>query len=337
MLAPDTNIKEASTPNVSSKIQVARKAPNRQPGSSEAFHEPPPVYSSWDDFRTNSPAVLRALTDLAARPIPPVEHAELWNPPIGAEEQSADLGDLLATFYIQGESRFVGVGIPIGVPLLLIALSIGSFLLAAINPNRADKDFLPFGFLFGVLALIACAIGIWYLFFRNPNHSRTYWVFDDGILCQLGKRFEVRRWEKVRDFRIDTHGQNTIYWLTILEGMQETISILNGENAIRLMEMIDVKILAARLLPTLRRIFEGEKVKFGAVALHVSGFSGPSFFAPWGSIKRVATDLDGVNVQRAGHRIWQTVPFKRISFPSVVLAISQIMIEEVDRIAPNAT
>ena len=70
----------------------------------------PAGYSSWEDFRANSPAVQRQLVELATR-LPDLQHAEYWQPPDKASAQISELGELLATLRKPGEYRTLHIAI----------------------------------------------------------------------------------------------------------------------------------------------------------------------------------------------------------------------------------
>jgi len=99
-------------------------------------------------------------------------------------------------------------------------------------------------------------------------------------------------------------------------------------------EYMEVKMASAQLLPKLRRIVAGERVRFGAVVLDARGFASPGFAAAWSDIVRVMADRKQLFVDRRGQPEWHEIAYRQVAFPRVVLALSAVLIEEAKRLPP---
>jgi hypothetical protein len=310
--------------------QFSESVPRRQQGVPS---EQPRFYADWDDFRSHSPALQRELVQLATRPLPTLRDLEARELPDGASELVAGFGQHLATLEKRGES--VRAHTSTSVFIAAVAILFGLFLIGTglrefnsdPNRHRAFESIIALGF--GGCTLVAFGIvAARYAFFRTPAYGTTFWTYDEGILCQRGKRLAARRWEDVRDFQVVLEKGYPIYRLTVAEDMKTSFSRVQGPQAVEAMEFIEVKLSAAKFIPVLRKIYDGESVRFGAVELSRAGISGPRFFAQWAEIERVTSDAFHFFVSGRNHTSGWRIPYAEVSFPLVVLSVASVLIAE---------
>ena len=129
-----------------------------------------------------------------------------------------------------------------------------------------------------VPVVVANAFAIWYFFFRRALYATTLWVFENGILSQRAQEINKSLWTEVENFRVGNEAGRQFALLTLRDGQRSAISLRDNPAVMPLLEYIEIKLSAAQFLPTLRRIFDGERVGFGIVKLDREGFTSPGYF-----------------------------------------------------------
>jgi hypothetical protein len=298
-------------------------------------------YASWDDFRSTSPALQYALLDLATKVLPDLRGMKPKDIPEDAPDTDDELGCPIASMTLADESpsrgtfkiRRVIFGCLLGAAILLIAfLERHAMRTAAIT-----------------VGISVCALGIgfwsasrygpfksvgWHGDLGHAFQSATLWLFEDGILWQQGAEFGRWRWEDIEEFDASRdHGQPRYRVVPRRDSAME-LSLECSPAIMALAEYMEVKIASAQLLPKLRRIVEGERVRFGVVVLDAQGFASPGYTAPWSDVVRVVVDDTNVFVDRRDQPEWHPIPYHDVSCPLLVLALAHILIEDAGRLPP---
>ena len=181
----------------------------------------------------------------------------------------------------------------------------------------------------GFIGFSTLAASMWYHFYRRPTFSVTFWIFENGILLERDDLSHAWLWDEVNDFQVSREfSELPVFWLTVCRGVRVLISSDQGLGAVTLMRFVENKITASRFLTTLRQVYDGERVNFDAVELGRAGFWGPKFFMPWSEIARIVTDPTYLIVEERGQLGWQQVRYRDVSFPQLVTAIANVLIEE---------
>ena len=194
----------------------------------------------------------------------------------------------------------------------------------------------------GVLvAVIGCAlIGsvIWH-FIRQRKPSYTLWVFEEGLFWLQGwGRAGSVPWKEVRRFQMGfnpvTH--MPIYWLTAADKTTFEIEIDRAPALIPLLEFMEIRLTASQLLPRLEKIYAGQRLGFGAMAIDRQGLTFKRTLFPWSQVERVLRDRDQLFIHVRGRSEWVPIPYVAVSFPLVVMAIAHVLIAEEKSAEPEA-
>ena len=298
-------------------------------------------YANWDDFRLNSAAVQCQRLSLATSALPDMRSLKLLPVPESAPDTDEDLGSPLAALTLDDESEspdtvrvrplhYAGVfGAVVMLVVVLVlnalhsaAIGVGvGFVVAMIGLWQADRSNL--------------LRGTWLdLNLARPFVRTRMWLFEEGILWRNGAGFGKCRFENVEDFRVNLESAQPLYRIVPRSHDSLEMSLNCSAEIMPMAEYMELKMASAQLLPKLRRILAGERVKFGVVVLDARGFASPGFAAAWPDIARVMADRTKVFVDRRGQPEWHEVAYRQVAFPRVVLAIATILIEEARRLPP---
>jgi hypothetical protein len=176
------------------------------------------------------------------------------------------------------------------------------------------------------------AFGYWISFWRDPNWPVTYWILENGILWKRAGALDACRWEDIEGLDLRYPRGHMRLSLQLTPDFKPTISTANNPNRLELLEFVATKATTARFLPCLRRIFDGERIKFGALWLDRAGIGGPIMAAPWCEIKSVVNGGATCYVEFRAERRWHQIPWSDISSPLLLSAIAQVLIEESERL-----
>lgn len=298
--------------------------------------EEPRAITDWDEFRATSPAVQRELLELARRPMPDLRNVYLKplppEMPAGTEGWKRPLG----TIEGPGENlilNWIGRILAVIFGTLFLALSAGA--LASI----ARGEMPVFGGLWIAMAfLLLAGLCAWGLA-RRRKPPYTMWVFEEGLFWQLGwSRRGHAPWQDVERFQTG-HNPMTrtpICWITMAGRTDFEIDVATTPALIPLLEYMEIRLTATQLLPKLQQLHAGQSLGFGAVRLDQYGIHGRGFAFRWSEVERVVRDRDTLFVQVRGLSEWLPVPYVAVSFPTIVMAIAHIMIEEEGTIEPEA-
>jgi hypothetical protein len=213
----------------------------------------------------------------------------------------------------------------------LMFLLVGGFELSGNRPQPLQRDGVSAYSILMLVGIVGIGFGVWYAFFRQPMLEITLWIFENGLFLQRGSDVEACGWEDVKDFRTAENLHHPIYAIVTRGDCRLILSAEQSPAIMPLAEYLKVKVASAQLLPKLRRIFDGDPVKFGAVWLDSAGIKG-AVTAPWLKIVRVVADDTTLFVDCRGLETWHQVPLREISFPLLLLAIAHVMIEEAKRL-----
>lgn len=338
LTAPDTRMTASPVPHLSRAIQPEVQGEYVPSPPSNKSEEARGSYSSWDDFRSNSPAVQRELLRLASRampdlrsmnpaPLPEDAPAEIdgWGESSGTMEVSADYRLHWQIFgwclIIIGSFLIVGAGI-----------ELVSALLDARRLNQDDA--ISTGFMLMCYSAASGGLGVYCAFFRGSRPPTMLWIFEEGVFLKCYDRSLLSRWEDIDDFADVTDGGRPAYWLTLEHNFSVKISIGNSPQMIPLMEYIEIRLCAGQFLNRLKVIWNGGREDFGIVTLDRQGFEGRRFFAPWGEIRRVVSDSHQVFVDWSKREEWIPIPHQDVSFPYLVIALASVLIDEHARFTP---
>jgi hypothetical protein len=321
-------------------IQVGAQ-PEYVPALAPSGPPPPGSYSSWDDFRSTSPALQRALIDLATKVLPDLRGMKPRDIPADAPATDDELGCPIASMTLTDEGQSRGTfkirrvlfGCLFGAAILLIAfLERYAMRTAAVTVGSSVG---------------ALAIAFWtasrYGPFKNMGwhgdlghafQSATLWLFEDGIFWQQGSQFGRWRWEDIELSTVSRQSRQPRYRIVPRHDTAMELSLACSPAIMALAEYMEVKIASAQLVPKLRRIVAGERVRFGVVLLDAQGFASPGFTAPWSDVVRVVADQTSVFVDRRDQPEWHPIPYRDVSCPLLLLALAQILIEDCGRLPP---
>jgi hypothetical protein len=300
-----------------------------------ANHAPPPLpdkYADWDEFRELSPTLQGERIRLATVPLPDMRNVELWTLPDNLPAKTDEFGQPLATLSVAGESksmnRSIGTFIAVVGCFLLIFLGF-NYGTARVDPGHG-RGISP-GAIVSLIAIVGISFGVWFAFFRQPRLHVLVWIFENGLFLQRGSDVEACGWEDVKEMRVNHEYGRPTFLLVTRGNCRIVLSPDQTATMMPLAEYIKVKITSAQLLPKLRRIFEGERIKFGAVYLDREGLT-CSFHAPWSNVARVVLDDANLFIDCRDRTEWHAIPLRDVSFPLLVLAISHVLIEEGQRL-----
>jgi len=315
--------------------------PQAPPRDLERLDEP---YSSWDDFRLNSPAVQCERLKLAISALPDMRSLTLVPVPESVPDTDEELGSPLAALTLDDDSespdtfrvRPLHYAGALGAVLMLVVfLEVNAFHRAAIGVGVGFAVSL-FGLWCahrsGLLRGTCLDVNL-----ARPFMSTHLWLFEEGILWRSGADFGKCRFEDMEDFRANLDSGQPRFRIAP-RGEDAMVMSLNCSAEIMPMaEYMELKMASAQLLPKLRRIVAGERVRFGAVALDARGFASPGFVAAWSDIARVMADRKQLFVDCHGQPTWHEVAYRKVAFPRLVVAISTILIAEAKRLPPADT
>lgn len=303
----------------------------------------PPLdnYSSWDDFRSTSPALQRALIDLATKVLPDLRGMKPMDIPEDAPDTDDELGCPLASMTLTDESPSRGTfkirraifGCSLGMAILLSAFLERYFMRTAAITVGITASAL------GIGCWIASRYGPfknmwWHGDLGHAFQSPTLWLFEGGMLWQQGVEFGRWRWEDIEEFDVSPDRGQPRYRIVPSRECAMELSLACSPAIMPLAEYMEVKIASAQLLPKLRRIVQGERVRLGALLLDAQGITGPGYTAPWSEVVRVVADQASILVDRRDQPEWHPIPYQDVSCPLLVLALSAILIEDAGRLPP---
>jgi len=282
--------------------------------------------TDWDEYRSQSSAIQREMMQMATSVLPDLSGIALLPLPPNPPPRSDAFGVPLATLQVPGEShgfnRTVGSFVIIVGCLLLIVAGIQ---LGTPNPAGAG---VPIATLIGIVGIGA---GLWFAFFRQPSLSTTLWIFEDGLLLQQANDMEACGWDEVRDFRTDRQTGRPSYVITTRENRRLILSPDQTPTIMPLAEYIQVRIASVQLVPRLKRLAKGERMRLGAITMDRDGMIAP-VAARWTEITRVLADDSQVFVDTRTGPAWHPIPLKDVAMPIVLLALAHILMEDSTRL-----
>ena len=302
--------------------------PEYRPSASPPAPEPPRGrYTSWDDFRTNSPVVQRTLLELATRVLPDMRRMPRERLPADLPRSADALGVPVASAVLTQASTSA-------IPLLMPRLAVVAAVLIGLLALGLLRRHLPLRI--GVETIIAATVVMVALQLAaraSRLRSVRLWLFEYGVLWQDGMQVEACRFEDVEDFRVMRAGRQPRFVLVPRDGVTLTLTLRSSVVILPLTEYIEIRMASAQLLPRLERIVAGARVRFGKVVLDADGFTARLDPAPWSEIVRVMGDTEWVYVEYRGRRGWQEAcAAGAVSCPMLMLAIAHILIEEAPRL-----
>ncbi len=287
-------------------------------------------YADWDDFRTNSPAVQKALADVATRALPDLRNAECLPLPPDLPSETAKLGLPVASFSIPGRmdgAAFLLAFVCVSALVAWIGIAVPTIL------TDFPRNVLMMGIPLVVGVIVAVAATQRFLQRRVP--SQDCWILDGGVLWRTGSGIRSAEWSDITSFRIDIKLQA---WRCRLDVGNEPSIALDAALDPRLMpviEFVESKATAAQFLPRLRAIVEGDGTRFNVITLNRAGILiGSAIRTPWEEVKKVVSDESNLLIDRGDAHYWLEAPLSRVSFPLLVKILSHIMVEE-HRWLPN--
>jgi hypothetical protein len=121
-------------------------------------------------------------------------------------------------------------------------------------------------------------------------------------------------------------------WITSRENCRVMLNCDQTPAIMPVVEYLKIKIASAHLLPKLRRIFEGERVKLGALAFERTGITTPRIFASWEEVQRLVNDNTSFLLEIRSQQTWHTIRYRDVAFPLLALSLAHIMLEEKERL-----
>ena len=324
-----------AAPAPSQAIQPIPEAEWTPTHSGKPFEASTEPYTNWEDFRSNSATVQRELIELATRPLPDLRQGELKPLPENTPDKADAFGRPIASITFTGENRLLTQSLTIGLFLFSGGCAWLAMATFAEDHRRGDpKDAFAMGF----TALSAFVFAVVLQFLRHPYWPVTYWVAEGGMVWQKGGEIEAFTWEEIR--AVEVIRETGAVWLKFQFGENRKAYFSSQRNRLVIpwAEFIEVKVTAAQFLPQLRRIFAGERVRFGIVELDRTAFishagaTSPEFHASWDEITQVASDRTHLFVNCHNRPTWHAIPYCEVTFPLLVIAISHIIKTEEKRL-----
>ncbi len=293
----------------------------------------PDRYANWEEMRSLSPAIQRELVELATRALPDMRRvprdplperlpAEMdgWKRAIGTINRSGE--SWLYTSVVGWACLMFGVTGLFGCGAALMMKQRGQFVVAS-------NSELAVGTLFS-LGVLAAAM--WYTFFRIRRFASTIWVFEEGMLCMVGRRVEATRWEDIRDLKVSR--EFGIPWFVIesAEGLFLEIAPDQSPEIMPLMELIELRISASQFLPRLAELVAGAHLTLGVMAFEHAGIRTGKVLFAWPNVIRVIADRQLLFIDLRNRSKWFEVPYSSVSFVLVAMAIANVLIAEHTRL-----
>ena len=330
--------KETQRPSVeadpSQAIQPASETELAPAHGGISLQAAPDKYSTWDEFRTLSPAIQSALIALATRPLPDMRGAPLYRLPENLPPKVDELARPLATLTTPGESRSLawtlGTFVAVVVCGLLVVVGIN---LGMPGARQGAGGVISGPSVLTVIVVVGIAFIAWYAYCQQPMLYITVWIFENGLLLQRGNDIEACAWEDIKDFRMDRDTGRLTSWITTHENCHLMFNCDQTPAIMPVVEYVKIKITSAHLLPKLRRIFAGERVKLGSIAIDRTGLATPRIFAPWAEVQRVVNDNTSILIEIRNQPAWHSVRYADVAFPLLLLSVAHIMLAEKDRLA----
>ena len=326
---PDTNIAADAAP---AKLDVA-------PAGAFADYpmkpDLPERWSSWEEFRSTSPAVQRELLALVSRPLPDMRHMRVQKLPADLPADLDGWGKPLGTIEVPGDrhtelARYINCILFGGGGLAMIALGLWT----KRHHRPGDEELTLVWFMYGAIGLFI-GVAIWFMTMRKTALGSTLWIFEEGIYVHRYGRTKVAPWTDIQEFEASMATGRPVYWLTFAHDLSVAISVNFTPEVTPLMEYIEIRLAAAQLLRRLEAIWEGQSQRFGIVTLDPGGITAPRLFAPWAEVRRVVSDAQHLFIDWAGASEWVPLRYRDVSFPYLVMAISHVMIDEHQRFPKN--
>lgn len=300
--------------------------------------EQPLGYSTWDDFRANSPAVQRELLALMSRPMPDLRSLEPLPIPEDAPKDADAWGRPIGTFTLAADHRILwrsigGLLIAVGV---LLHIGAGMTIVAQRQPPRQNlvrEDFDTKVAIILLFGFVCVAVGAYSAFFRAARSPTFLWIFEEGVFLQHEGRSRLVRWEDIYDFETNADARRPVYRLTVEDGVSVDIGIMHSPEVIPLVEYVEIRLCAAQFLHRLRAIWEGGREAFGVVTIDRQGLTTPRFFAAWPEVRRVVLDATHVFVDWSKRPEWVPLRRAQVSLPELLIAVSAVLVDEHARLA----
>ncbi len=297
-------------------------------------------YSTWDDFRANSPAVQRELLALLSRPMPDVRSLEPLPVPEDAPRELDTWGRPIGTFALAADNRVLWWSIGALLIAVGLLLHIGAGLTIAANrqaPRQhvVREDFDTKVVLVLLFGFVCIAVGAYSAFFRGVGAPTVVWIFEEGVFLHHQNQARLVRWEDIYDFETIAEAGRLVYRLTVEEGMAVNISVMHSPEVMPLVEYVEIRLCAAQFLHRLRAIWEGGREVFGIVTIDRQGLMTPRFFAAWPEVRRVVSDATHVFVDWSQRPEWVPLRREHVSLPSLLIAVSSVLVDEHARLFLN--
>jgi hypothetical protein len=187
------------------------------------------------------------------------------------------------------------------------------------------------------------AIGIACLYFvRDAARYRTrpslkLWVFEEGILLQREGQLIAASWQEIDGFEVSYETGRPLYWLTLKDEDAIILSMGHRPEVVPLMEYVEIRMAAVQLLPRLKSIWSGELERFSDVAISADGIFGPELVARWSEVRGLSADEKWLYIHWKSERRRESIRYRDVSFPTLVMALARILIAEHTRMKwPNA-
>jgi hypothetical protein len=326
----DTNITADETPP--SLPAGPRDAfAEREVAESATVRTLPEHWSSWEEFRANSPAVQREMMQLVGRPLPDLRAMKVlplpedlpaemdrWGRPLGTIQIPGDSGGPLTRYLVSCFFFFGG--------LALLAIGVLLFIFDD-DPRKASSE-VVIGY--GVFGVFVGGLVAWFGP-AAPKFPATLWIFEEGVYLSCYGRSKVSPWAEIQDFEASMATGRPLYWLTLAHDLSVAISVNFSPEVVPLMEYVEMRLSATQFMRRVEAIWDGRPQHFGVVTLDRIGFKGPDCFVPWAEVRRVVSDAQNLFVDWSRSADWVPVRYRDVSFPYLVMAISHVLIEEHQR------
>jgi hypothetical protein len=165
-----------------------------------------------------------------------------------------------------------------------------------------------------------------------PTYYVTVWIFENGLLLKRGNDLEACAWEDLRDFRTDRDTGRLTCMIVTHENCRLVFNCDQTPAVMPVVDYLKIKITSAHLVPKLRRIFVGDRVRLGKIALDRAGLTTPRIAAKWTDIQRVVNDNTHILIEIRGQTAWHSLRFADVAFPHLLLAHTHVMLAERERL-----
>lgn len=279
----------------------------------------------WGGAVARSPAYRHEMQRFSERSLPSLANVKVRPLPEAVPDEVAELGRPLASFHVARESwlvwMFCGLGsILTGLWFLFTAVCVAMQL-----GGYSDA--------FGLVAMVLMGIplvvlGVWYLVRKRPEPRQALWICPEGIVWEKRRAYGFCKWHEIEDFEMSGAGVSLVIWLTPVQGTNFIFRHGQGSSLQPIADYVERRASGALLPIMLKRILDGEALRFDQLSMDRNGVYVGDDFCPWDEVTDMRAEATTFYVDHVGGTGRFRLHARNVAFPMVVQAISRILTEE---------